>query len=93
MKPRTFVVPIAFVDYKVEVVEALKGAAGECDFAKRRIRVDGGTSTENWRATMWHEIFHALLYELGRDKLSDDEALVEGLAIAIMRIRLQTPQL
>lgn len=93
MKPRTFTIPIAFCDYKVECVNALKGAAGECDFSKKRIRVDEGTSAENWRATLWHEIFHALLYELGRDKLSDDEALVEGLAIAIMRIRLTVPTL
>lgn len=93
MKKRAFVVPIAFTDYRVEIVDALKGAAGECDFAKRRIRVDDGTSAENWRATLWHEIFHALLYELGRDKLADDEALVEGLAIAVMRIRTQVPTL
>lgn len=93
MKPKSFAIPIAFCDYTVEIVPAIKGAAGECDFAKRRIRVDAGTSAENWRATLWHEVMHALLYELGREKLSDDEALVEGLAISIMRIRTQIPSL
>jgi hypothetical protein len=90
---RRFTLPIAFCDYEVEVVKELDGAAGECDFAKRRIRVDGGTSVENWRATLWHEILHALLWELGREKLADDEALVEGLALCIMRIRKHAPDL
>lgn len=91
MKP--FTLPIAFTEYKVIPVKELKGAAGECDFANRTIRIAEGTSTENWRATLWHEVFHALLYELGRDKLSDDEALVEGLAISIMMLRAKASQL
>lgn len=92
MKKR-FAIPVAFVNYEVELVGELKDAAGECDFSRRRIRIAEGTSAENWRATLWHEIFHALLYELGREKLADDEALVEALAIAIMRIRLDVPHL
>jgi len=93
MKRSVFTIPVAFTDYKVEMVSALPGAAGECDFARKRIRVAEGTSSENWRATLWHEVLHALLYELGHDKLSDNEALVEGLAISIMRIRTQIPDL
>lgn len=91
MKP--FTLPIAFTEYKVIPEAKLKGCAGECDFNKRTIRLAEGTSVENWRATLWHEVFHALLYELGRDKLADDEALVEGLAIAIMTIRAKAPLL
>jgi len=91
MKP--FTLPIAFTEYRVIPVAELKGAAGECDFAKRTIRIAEGTSAENWRATLWHEVFHALLFELGRDKLSDDEALVEGLAISIMTLRTKVPHL
>lgn len=91
MKP--FMLPIAFTEYTVIPEAKLKDCAGECDFSKRTIRLAEGTSVENWRATAWHEILHALLWELGRDKLSDDEALVEGLAIAIMQIRLKAPQL
>lgn len=90
---KKFRIPVAFVDYTVELVKELPGAAGECDFAKRRIRIAEGTSAENWRATLFHEYFHALLYELGREKLADDEALVEGLAISIMRLRTDIPHL
>jgi hypothetical protein len=93
MRPKRFPLPVAFTDYQVELVKELKQAAGECDFARKRIRIAEGTSPENWRATLWHEFFHAVLYELGRDKLSDDEALVEGLAIAVMRVRTQVPKL
>jgi hypothetical protein len=90
---KSFYLPVAFVDYRVEFVKALDRAAGECDFANRLIKLAEGTSAENLRATAWHEFFHAVLYELGRDKLSDDEALVEGLAIAVMRVRTQVPTL
>lgn len=90
---KRFTLPIAFTNYTVIPVKELKGCAGECDFAAREIRIAEGTSTENWRATLYHEIFHALLWELGREKLADDEALVEGLALSIMRIRVSAPLL
>jgi hypothetical protein len=90
---KTFPLPVAFVDYQVELVRELRQAAAECDFSKRRIRIAEGTNPENWRATLWHEFFHAVLFELGRDKLADDEALVEALAIAVMRVRVSVPKL
>ena len=88
--------PVVFADYKVTLRTRHPEVDGEkvqgfCYFAKSEIVVFDGPNKELTRATMWHESVHAILRELGRSELMNDEALVDGLANAIMRIRLKEP--
>jgi Zn-dependent peptidase ImmA (M78 family) len=93
MKRRTFTIPVAFATYTVKMVKSLPRAAAQVDLQKREILIADGTSAENWKATLMHEYFHALLWELGRSDLCDNEAFVEGLAIALTRLKVEIPSL
>lgn len=95
----TFELPVAFTEYtltfaakpiKVEGEEVL----GYCHYAPRviKVRYDSG-NVELVRATAWHEFFHAVFRELGRGDLANNEMLVDGLALAVMRVRLKVPEL
>lgn len=97
-RPKTFHLPVAFTEYKVRPVARIdviaKGdASGTCDLKNREIMVARGTSTENWRATLWHEWSHAFFHEMGRPELCNDEALIEAMAISIMLVRVRAPDL
>jgi hypothetical protein len=94
-----FTIPVVFADYDVRLtvrppkVEG-KEVNGSCDELNRRIRVfHAPFNDELTRASVWHEWVHAVFNELGRPSLSDDEALVDGIANALMRVRLQHPWL
>jgi hypothetical protein len=97
MKPkpwRSFPIPVAHTTWQVDLYKKYPVADGEkvqgfCDYAKRRIALWINPNEEAMRTCFWHEFSHALLYELGRDDNADDHSLVEGLAIAIMSVRLK----
>ncbi len=92
-RKNTFDLPVAFTNYKVTTVKRLKNASGMCHIDKRTIQIAPATNADNWRATLWHEYFHALMHELGREDLCNDEAFIEGLALSIMRVRNSVPDL
>jgi hypothetical protein len=91
--------PVVFADYTVKFTAKYpevdgRTVNGYCDYTKREIAVYANpTNPELLRATLWHEFFHAAFRELGRSGLADDEALVDGLANALMRVRLAHPKL
>lgn len=96
---RRFTLPVLYADYSVTLrrqhpkVENEK-VLGFCYYAKRQIEVyDNPVNKELTRATLWHEWTHAVLRELGRSELMNDEALVDGIANALMRVRLKEPWL
>ena len=102
MKPRAglkFDVPVIFADYHVTLTAAYpkvdgKEVLGFCHYEPRNIQVRyHGSNVELVRATLWHEWFHAAFRELGRGELASDEALVDGLANAVLRVRLNIPWL
>jgi hypothetical protein len=66
---------------------------GYCDFDNKRIHLFTGATEEIVRAALWHEFFHAAFDTMGRAELVHDEALVEALAQAVMRVRLEHPEL
>ncbi len=97
MKKR-FRLPIASVNYTVTTNKRKPNCNGTlvqgyCYYKAKRISAYRNPNPVTFRATLWHEVFHALFYEMGRKDLADDEALVEGLAQAIMRIRLENGEL
>lgn len=95
---RRFTLPVAHVDYEVELVRKQprmegKPVQGYCDFDKRKIVVHIVGNVELLRQTIRHEYFHALFYELGHPAMANNEGLVEGCALADMRVRLEVPWL
>ena len=56
---------------------------GEIDFAKCEIIINRDMPEEAQRETLIHEIVHGMLVMIGRNDLSDDETLVQSLALAI----------
>lgn len=92
-------VPVVFADYEVKLTNKYpkvgkEQVLGFCDYASRKIEVfDHPSNPELCRATFWHEWLHAAFRELGRGTLAQDEMLVDGLANALMRVRLKYPKL
>lgn len=95
----SFDLPVVFADYHVELMAKYpkvdgKEVLGYCHYEPRIIKVRYHASNpELVRATLFHEWFHAVFRELGRGELSSDETLVDGLANALMRLRLEVPEL
>lgn len=95
----SFNLPVVFADYHVELTAKYpkvdgKDVLGYCHYEPRIIKVRWHESNvELCRATLYHEFFHAAFRELGRGDLSADESLVDGLANALMRVRLKVPEL
>src|SRR5690348_12942602 len=96
---KSITLPVVFADYEVKFTSKYpevddKKVNGYCDYSKRLIAVYANPyNPELLRATLWHEFFHAAFRELGRSGLADDESLVDGLANALMRVRLAHPKL
>jgi hypothetical protein len=91
--------PVVFATYSLTLTPNYpkvdgKDVLGYCHYEPRIIKVRYHSSNvELVRATVWHEFFHAAFRELGRGELASDEALVDGLANAVMRVRLTLPEL
>lgn len=95
---RRFTLPVAHVNYEVVLQRRApkcegRAVQGYCDFNKRLIVVKLTENLETVRQVLWHEWHHALYYELGHPKMSENESLVEGAALALMRVRLEYPWL
>jgi hypothetical protein len=93
-----FKLPVAHVNYDVRLSRkpprvGTEPVQGYCHYGPRKIAVHLHSNAEVVRQTIWHEATHALLRELGRNDLSSNEALVEAIALSIMRIRLEEPWL
>jgi hypothetical protein len=95
---KRFTIPVAHVNYEVVLTRrpprvGKEPVQGYCDYRARKIAVHLHSNLEVVRQTIFHEFFHALLYELGRGDLCQNEALVEGVALSVARVRLQEPWL
>jgi predicted SprT family Zn-dependent metalloprotease len=75
--------------YSVEVVEAMveKGFMGKVYYPEQKIKI-GLSSTQTGKKykttdvqdTFWHELVHAILYDMGYDTLNRNEEFVHGFA-------------
>jgi hypothetical protein len=94
-----FEMPVVFAQYSVTLCHKYpkvdgKEVLGYCHYEPRIIKVRYSTSNvELSKATLLHEWFHAAFRELGRGELAQDEVLVDGLANALMRLRMEVPEL
>jgi hypothetical protein len=94
-----FDLPVVFTSYSVTLSAKYpkvdgRDVLGYCHYEPRVIKVRYHSSNvELVRATLWHEFFHAAFRELGRGELATDESLVDGLANAVMRVRLDLPKI
>ena len=75
--------------YSVEVIEALldKQKVGRIQYGEQRIQIglrNGNTNRKlpaaEIRDSFWHELVHAVLYDMGRHNLNRDDAFVIGFA-------------
>jgi hypothetical protein len=75
--------------YSVEVIEALldKQKVGRIQYGEQRIQIgtrNGNTNRKlpaaEIRDSFWHELVHAILYDMERHNLNRDEAFVIGFA-------------
>jgi hypothetical protein len=64
---------------------------GICDYEKQTITIREGITPEVARCVLWHEIVHAMLYQLGYT--DHDEKLVDGLAHSIVSVLIDNPRL
>lgn len=62
-----------------------KKLAGLCDYNTKTLFIASDLSPDTQFTSLWHEYVHAILFELDRDSLSRDEALVETLSQNIAR--------
>lgn len=97
MKSR-FKLPVAHTTYRVDITKNQPKCDGESvqgyvNYTDRRIRVHRNATPEVTRAALWHEFVHGLFHELGREDLADDEALVGEVAQALMRVRIEQPEM
>jgi uncharacterized protein YjaZ len=95
---KAFSLPVAFTTYRVEFSRkkprvGKDDCQGYCDFKNRKIVIWENPNQESMRACLWHEYHHALFYELGHDELAGEEGIVESMALSIMRVRLEIPDL
>lgn len=86
MIPKTF----HLLGYKwtVKTIDSLVNSEGEpvfglCDFDAHRISLDSKLAGAELWHTFLHELLHAALYSLGRNKLCDDEGFVDALSGAL----------
>lgn len=75
--------------YSVEVVEAMQehGHMGEVNYPKQKIKVSTKSnvtrrkySKDTVHDTFWHELIHAILHDMGRHRLNNDEEFVHGVS-------------
>jgi hypothetical protein len=73
------------------VVESELAAYGSIDYETQTISIRAGMSTEARTVTLWHEIIHGIMYNLGYSK--HNELLVDGLAHGVFQALTDNPKL
>lgn len=68
--------------YKVVYANLDPDTYGECHGPKSEIRINRDASPEQKRATLVHELIHAILYETGLNHVLEDHNLEEALVRA-----------
>jgi len=91
-------IKIGPITYEIVAVPGLrseddgKKLFGEVKHGSCEIRIESEYSPQQRRQTLWHEILHVVLTQLGR-KENQDESLVDSLAYAMMRVVEDNPWL
>jgi hypothetical protein len=77
--------------FRVKKVKECGGSLGRCKSTLGELHVvttwDGETiPDDSQEQTLWHEIFHAILNEIGQLKLSEDEILVQSVGAMLHQV-------
>ena len=64
---------------------------GEANHGKTQITINKELHAQQFKETLWHEVLHTLLLQLGKKDLSRDEELVDGLAHSVMAFLKDNP--
>lgn len=73
------------------VVRAAITEHGLCDYKKQTITLQPDMHPMAERLVLWHELIHAMLFQLGYN--DHDEKLVDGLAHYIVSVLVDNPRL
>lgn len=81
------VVKICGIPYEIIDKEVIECNSGRCvgliTYDEGRIEMRKGQHPDYYRQSLIHEIVHGMFVMIGRNDLSDDETLVQSLALAI----------
>ncbi len=79
-------VPVAHTYYRLKPRADIK-PLGLTKFQKKTISINKRITDKGpWSATFWHEWMHAVTHEGGYEKINDNEAFIEYMAQAVMRM-------
>jgi len=85
-KQRAVRVPVAYTTYRLKTQKKM-GPLGRVDYGKKTISVNKTMQDYGqWSTSFWHEWFHAVFHENGYISVSENEALIESSAQALMRM-------
>ena len=73
------------------VVESDISDYGMIDYETQTIRIRKGLGKDAKSVTVWHEVIHAILYNMGH--LDHDEVLVDGIAHGLLQCLRDNPKL
>lgn len=80
-------IKICGIPYKIIEKECIESSNGRClgliTYDEGTIEIRKGQQPDYYRQTLIHEVVHGMLVMIGRNDLSEDETLVQSLALAI----------
>lgn len=93
-------IKIGPITYNIVAVPGLhsndgKSLYGEVKYGLCEVRIEADNSPQQDRQTLWHEIVHIILEQLGRGDGGDvgKEGLVDSMAYALMQVVQDNPWL
>lgn len=80
-------IKVGNIEYKIDR-ETHEGYHGFHVYSgnERRIIIDPSLTGDNLKNVFFHEIVHAILYQIGADEENENEMLVQGLANEIQKL-------
>jgi hypothetical protein len=79
-------VPVAYTYYKLKPRANIK-SLGLTTFGKKKLEISKKLQDKGqWSSTFWHEWLHAVAFEGGYDRITENEAFIEYTSQAIMRM-------
>lgn len=88
-------IQIGPIAYQIVDVDELYGPdgrrCGECDAGKARIRIDTEIDPQVREVTIWHEVFHAILFGAGIPCDQHDERQIDALAYGLVQVMHDNP--
>lgn len=79
--------------YRIRVLKRMKHA-GLCDYVKATLKIKDGQDAHETKDALVHEIFHAILYQQGREYGGEtEETYVRALATGLIAVLQDNPEL